>query len=268
MSALAKLNRPVVAVLAVGLIAGYLRFVHLGYPERRVFDEYYYPKSACIYLGYSNERCDINSADERYWRENENDTGSWVHPPLGKWMIALGELGFGTESFGWRVASAASGTATVVLLAVIVQLLFASPIWTFAGGLLLATENLNVVQSRTATLDILVTFWIVLGFLFLLLDRRWIERRMPDPPEASEVRRPGARGTPERAGAPLASVPVRGGTRPRGGHRDEVVGDHRDRDRDRPRPPVGGDATPARRHAVPDRATRSRPRGSASSSSC
>ena len=202
MPALAKLNRPVVALLAVGLIAGYLRFVHLGYPERRVFDEYYYPKSACIYLGYSNGRCDINSGDERYWRENENDTGAWVHPPLGKWMIALGELGFGTESFGWRVASAASGTATVVLLAAIVQLLFASPVWTFAGGLLLATENLNLVQSRTATLDILVTFWIVLGFLFLLLDRRWIDRRTPDPPEASGV------GDPEPAVRPSVPAPL------------------------------------------------------------
>jgi dolichyl-phosphate-mannose-protein mannosyltransferase len=202
MSALAKLNRPVVAVLAVGLIAGYLRFVHLGYPERRVFDEYYYPKSACIYLGYSNERCDINSADERYWRDNENDTGAWVHPPLGKWMIALGELGFGTESFGWRVASAAAGTATVMLLAVIVQLLFASPIWTFAGGLLLATESLHFVQSRTATLDILVTFWIVLGFLFLVLDRRWIDRRTPDPPD------PPGSGEPELAERPSVPAPL------------------------------------------------------------
>jgi hypothetical protein len=64
-----RFNRPVFAVLAVGLIAGYLRFVHLAYPEHRVFDEYYYTKSACILLGYSDQRCDINSADERFWRE-------------------------------------------------------------------------------------------------------------------------------------------------------------------------------------------------------
>src|SRR5262245_20002853 len=172
-----KINRPVVAILAVAAIAGYVRFVHLGYPEHRVFDEYYYTKSACIYLGYSNERCDINSADERFWRDNEWDTGAWVHPPLGKWMIAFGEKLFGTESLGWRVSAATSGTATVVLLAVIIQLLFSSPIWTFAGGLLLATESLNVVLSRTGTLDIFVTFWVVLVFVFLLLDRRWIERR-------------------------------------------------------------------------------------------
>ena len=181
-----RFNRPVVAILAVGMIAGYLRFVHLAYPEHRVFDEYYYTKSACILLGYSNERCDINSADERFWRDNEWDTGAWVHPPLGKWMIAFGELAFGTESMGWRAAAAVTGTATVVLLAVIVQLLFASPLWTFVGGLLLATESLNLVQSRTGTLDIFLTFWVVAVFLFLLLDRRWIERRTPAPREARE----------------------------------------------------------------------------------
>jgi dolichyl-phosphate-mannose-protein mannosyltransferase len=178
-SRFAALNRPIVAVLAVGAIAGVLRFTNLGYPEQRVFDEYYYSKSGCIFLGYPNERCDINSDDERFWREDKNDTGAWVHPPLGKWMIAWGELAFGTDSFGWRVSAAATGTATVIALAVIVQLLFASPIWTFAGGLLLTVESLHFVQSRTAMLDVFVTFWVVLAFLFLLLDRRWIERRQP-----------------------------------------------------------------------------------------
>jgi dolichyl-phosphate-mannose--protein O-mannosyl transferase len=188
---LAKLNRPLIAILAVGAIAGVLRFTHLGYPQQRIFDEYYYSKSACIYLGYTDERCDINSGDERYWRENRNDTGAWVHPPLGKWMIAAGELAFGTDSFGWRVSAAVTGTATVVLLAVIVQLLFASPIWTFAGGLLIAVESLNFVQSRTAMLDVFVTFWIVLGFALLLLDRRWIDRRTPLPDAAAGDAEPG-----------------------------------------------------------------------------
>lgn len=195
MSVLARLNRPVVAIVAVGLIAGVLRFVNLDYPQRRLFDEYYYPKSACIFLGYSNERCDINSAHERYWRREVNDTGAWVHPPLGKWAIALGELAAGTDPFGWRVSSAVAGTATVMLLAAIVQLLFASPVWTFAGGLLLATESLHFVQSRIAMLDVFVTFWIVLAFLFLLLDRRWIERRTPEPDGEAE--------TPGRVIAPL-----------------------------------------------------------------
>jgi dolichyl-phosphate-mannose-protein mannosyltransferase len=197
---LRRLNRPVVAILAVGLIAGYLRFMHLGYPDRTVFDEYYYPKSACIFLNYDDETCRIRSADERFWRENEWDTGAFVHPPVGKWMIALGELAFGVDPFGWRVGAAVTGTLTVMLLAGIVQLLWASPIWTFAGGLLLATESLNFVQSRTGILDIFVTFWIVLGFLFLLLDKRWIERRIPESPTPASV--DGAGETPHRRRLP------------------------------------------------------------------
>jgi dolichyl-phosphate-mannose-protein mannosyltransferase len=186
-SRFAALNRPIVAIIAVGAIAGILRFANLGYPEQRVFDEYYYSKSACIFLGYSNERCDINSDDERYWRGERNDTGAWVHPPLGKWMIAAGEAAFGTDSFGWRVAAAATGTATVVVLALIVQLLFASPIWTFTGGLLLAVESLHFVHSRMAMLDVFVAFWILLPFLFLLLDRRWIERRQKPEQDAMQA---------------------------------------------------------------------------------
>lgn len=198
------LNRPVVAILAVGLIAGALRLSHLGFPQRRMFDEYFYSKSACIFLDYSNDICDVNSSDERFWREDKNDTGAWVHPPLGKWMIAVGELAFGVDSFGWRVSAAVTGTATVMVLALIVQLLFASPIWTFAAGLLLAVESLHFVQSRIALLDGFVTFWIVLGFLFLLLDRRWIQRRAPEPPANRGVDGPGGTGEGER---PLAVVP-------------------------------------------------------------
>ncbi len=181
----AAVNRPAVALVLVGLVAGLVRFAHLGYPQRRIFDEYYYSKSACIFLGYSNATCDVNSHDERYWRRERGDTGAWVHPPLGKWTIALGELAFGVDAFGWRVASAVAGTVSVILLAGIAQLLLGRPIWTFVAGLLLATESLHVVQSRVAMLDIFVTAWIVAGFLLLLLDRRWIERRTtPADPQA------------------------------------------------------------------------------------
>ncbi|HEU4355503.1 MAG TPA: phospholipid carrier-dependent glycosyltransferase [Actinomycetota bacterium] len=170
-------NRPAVALVAVGVIAAVLRFTHVTYPEQRIFDEYYYSKSACIFLGWSNERCDVNSEDERYWRSERSDVGAWVHPPLGKWAIAVGELVFGPDPFGWRFSAVIFGSASVVMLAGIAQLLFRKPIWTFTAGLLLATESLHFVQSRLAMLDIFVTAWIVAGFLFLVLDREWIERR-------------------------------------------------------------------------------------------
>lgn len=201
-SFLQRLNHPVVAIAAVAVVAGALRFSNLGYPETRVFDEIYYSKSACIFIGYSRERCDIRSDDEKFWEETKHDTGAWVHPPLGKWAIGLGEKLFGTEAFGWRVASAAAGTLTVVVIAMIAQLLFGSALWTFVAGLLLATEHLNFVQSRMSMLDIFVAFWVALGFLLLLFDRRWIGRRTPPPPVEPEPARPDAAGLGGPVGVP------------------------------------------------------------------
>jgi dolichyl-phosphate-mannose--protein O-mannosyl transferase len=91
------------------------------------------------------------------------------------------------DPFGWRVGSAVAGTLAVAGVAIIAQLLFAAPLWTFLAGLLLALEHLSVVLSRLALLDIHVQLWIVAGFLCLLLDRRWIDRRTPrEPPLPGE----------------------------------------------------------------------------------
>ena len=103
--ALARLNRPVVAIAAVTLLAGWLRIVHVSNPSDYVFDEVYYPKAACILLGWSNETCTIDSSDEQYWRTSKWDVGSWVHPPLGKWEIAMGVKVFGMRSFGWLLTT-------------------------------------------------------------------------------------------------------------------------------------------------------------------
>src|SRR5205814_10536358 len=111
--------------------------------------------------------CDLDTQGEQ----------SWVHPPLGKWMIAGGIKLFGDTPFGSRASSALFGTATVVLIALMALLLFESVLWCFVTGVLAATESLLFVQSRVALLDIFVAFWIVLGFLFVLLDRRFIQRR-------------------------------------------------------------------------------------------
>ena len=196
------MNRPVVAIIAVGCIAAGVQFDHLSYPKDLVFDEVYYAKSACIYVGWSNKTCMVTSVDEKYWRSDpvggKWDVGSWVHPPLGKWQIALGEKAFGMTPFGWRVSSAVVGTGAVIALAGIAQLLWGSALWTFIAGLLLATESLNVVESRAALLDIHLEFWVIMGFLFLLLDRRWIDRRTP-PDEDDEPKEPEPEPEPARA---------------------------------------------------------------------
>ena len=185
-----RLNRPIVAIIAVTALAGFLRFVHLQHPPEFVFDEVYYPKAACILVGWSNDVCHIDSGDEKYWRTNKWDVGSWVHPPLGKWQIAMGIKAFGMNPFGWRVTSALAGTLVVTLTAVLAQLLFGSALWTFVAGSIIAVEDLNIVMSRTALLDVHLEFWVMIGFIALVMDRRWLERRQPPDPEPDLLEEP------------------------------------------------------------------------------
>ena len=146
----------------------------------------------------------VESPNERAFRAQEWDVGSFVHPPLGKWTIALGIKAFRDGSFGWRIGSAVAGTLAVTGLALIAQLLFGRPLWTFLAGLLLALEHLSVVLSRLALLDVHVQLWTVAGFLCLVLDRRWIDVRTPRAPPEGEARVPSPLWRPWRYAAGIA----------------------------------------------------------------
>ena len=174
---LQRLNRPIVAILAVAALAGIARGWALANPPDLVFDEVYYAKAGCLFVGGSDQTCFIDEDAEHYWVEHKWDVGSWVHPPLGKWMTGMGIKAFGMDAFGWRFPSAVAGTLIAVMVALIAQLLFGRPLWTFVAGGLIALDGLNVVMSRVAMFDIHLAFWVVLGFLCLVLDRRWIDRR-------------------------------------------------------------------------------------------
>src|SRR5262245_50986067 len=118
MSALAmRLNRPIVAIVAVGVLAAVIRLWGLSQPAEMIFDENYYAESACILLGGSDRECQLTEDAELLFRDQQWDVGSWVHPPLGKWMIAMGEKVFGVDAFGWRISSAVAGTAVAVIAA-------------------------------------------------------------------------------------------------------------------------------------------------------
>ena len=201
---LRRLNRPWVAIVAVTAIAAVVRMWGLSNPPSLVFDENYYAKAACIFVGGSNGVCRVESPNERAFREQEWDVGSYVHPPLGKWTIALGIKAFGMDPFGWRIGSAVAGTLAVTGLALIAQLLFGRPLWTFLAGLLLALEHLSVVLSRLALLDVHVQLWTVAGFLCLVLDRRWIDVRTPRAPPEGEAPVPSPLWRPWRYAAGIA----------------------------------------------------------------
>jgi dolichyl-phosphate-mannose-protein mannosyltransferase len=165
-------DNPVLVIVAVTAIAGGLRFYHLSSPHVYVFDEVYYAKDGCYDAGIPYKDCKLDHPGEQTVT---------VHPPLGRWIIAGGEAAFGNRPFGWRFSSAVAGTLSVALLAILAYVLFQSALWAGVAGMLLATENLNFVQSRVSMLDIFVALFVVAGMLFLVMDRRWVDRRFPVP---------------------------------------------------------------------------------------
>ncbi len=143
------------------LFAAVIRLVRLAEPEELVFDETYYAKDACLYLGYLPEQCGLTGTAEQ----------SYVHPPLGKWLIAAGIKLFGNDSFGWRISAVVFGVALVLVTYLLADKLFKNRWISLVSGLLVATDFLLFVQSRIAMLDIFLAFFVALGFLFLVLDR-------------------------------------------------------------------------------------------------
>jgi len=145
---------------AITLISLALRLFNLGTPKGFVFDEVYYVDGARDYLAHGVE---ISGDDPEFV----------VHPPVGKWLIALGIKLFGNNEFGWRFMGALLGSAMIVLIALIANRLFRNSYLTIAASALMAMDGLALVHSRTALLDIYLSFFILLATYFFLARWHW-----------------------------------------------------------------------------------------------
>jgi dolichyl-phosphate-mannose--protein O-mannosyl transferase len=140
------------APILIALASFALRIINLGLPKGFVFDEVYYVDGARDLLKYGVE---VDGTNPEFI----------VHPPVGKWLIASGIKLFGDHEFGWRFASAVFGTLLILLFARLLHVLFYSPLLTALGAALMALDGLLLVHSRTALLDLFLTFFTVLGVL-------------------------------------------------------------------------------------------------------
>ncbi|ADL44301.1 phospholipid carrier-dependent glycosyltransferase [Micromonospora aurantiaca] len=171
------------ATAVVVAVAAILRFVGLSFPPGKIFDETYYAKDAYGLIDRGFE-----------WNYKDNGPSYVVHPPLGKWMIGIGEWAFGYQDadsgvsvpghlittspeFGWRFGAAVAGTLSVLLLVRIGRRMFRSTVLGCAAGLLLALDGYHLVLSRTAILDIFLLLFVLAAFGALVLDRDARRRR-------------------------------------------------------------------------------------------
>ena len=168
---------------AVALLALGLRVWHLGRPNLLVFDETYYAKDAYSLLQHGYVQDFVSDANEKIvdgvLTGLTNGQPAYIaHPDGGKWLIAVGEAIFGMNSFGWRISAAVVGALTVLVLARLVLRLTGS-VWVGClAGLLLCLDGLHFVMSRTALLDVFLTFWVVAGVACLVADRDAVRARL------------------------------------------------------------------------------------------
>ncbi|WFE59793.1 phospholipid carrier-dependent glycosyltransferase [Micromonospora sp. WMMD712] len=172
-----------IATAVVVAIAAILRLVGLSYPKGKIFDEIYYARDGWGLVDKGVE-----------WNYKDNGPSYVVHPPLGKWLIGLGEWAFGysdaehnisvpghlmttAPEFGWRFGAALAGIVSVLLLVRIGRRLFRSTTLGCAAGLLLALDGFHLVLSRTALLDIFLLLFVLAAFGALVLDRDARRRR-------------------------------------------------------------------------------------------
>ena len=140
------------------LLTALIRFWNLGTPDKLVFDEVYYVDGAKDYLTNGVET--TKGAAEFV-----------VHPPVGKWLIALGIQILGDSPAGWRLSAAIFGTFSILLIYLVALRLFSSQFLALVSAGLMSIDGLHLVMSRTALLDIFLMFFLLAAFLALLHER-------------------------------------------------------------------------------------------------
>lgn len=90
-----------------------------------------------------------------------------THPPLGKLLISVGMALFGVNPFGWRIVGTVFGIAMLPALYVMAHRLFGRTRYAALATGLFALDFMHFTQTRIATIDVYVVFFIMLMFYFM-----------------------------------------------------------------------------------------------------
>jgi dolichyl-phosphate-mannose--protein O-mannosyl transferase len=139
-------------------ISALLRIFRLGRTNEVVFDEVYYVDGARDLLANGVEL--TNGKPEFV-----------VHPPIGKWMIAIGIKLFGDNPIGWRISAALFGVVSIYLIFLVARKLFKSDFLALLSAALASIDGIHLVMSRTALLDIFLMTFLLGAFTALIYQK-------------------------------------------------------------------------------------------------
>ena len=146
--------RSVLVLSAVMVLVGlWARVWKLGFPGQRIWDEIYFPVMARKFL--------------------EGTYQFDLHPPLGKFIIAVGIAVFGDTPIGWRVMPLLFGCAMIPLGAALGWYLMREKVAALLLAAFIAGETFLIAYSRIGIMDgILVFFTLATLLAALRVERR------------------------------------------------------------------------------------------------
>ncbi len=142
-------EHPVFGVMAIALVAFGTRFWNLEGTADIVFDEVYYAKFAQDYL--------------------RGEPLFDAHPPLAKYIIALGVQIFGYAPFGYRCMTAIAGSLLPLVIYEFVWQLSDRRDWAWLTGWFVAMDGLLLVESRFGLINIYILLFGMLSQLCMVL---------------------------------------------------------------------------------------------------
>ncbi|HEY3546492.1 MAG TPA: phospholipid carrier-dependent glycosyltransferase [Propionicimonas sp.] len=173
-----------VVTISITVLAFVIRLVNLGYPNRLVFDETYYPKDGWTLWKFGYEKDWPSTANDSITSGNVNvfkDSAEFVvHPPVGKWLIGFGEQLFGMNSFGWRFMPLVFGSLLVFITIRMARRLSRSTMVGAIAGILITFDGLSFAMSRIGLLDIFQAFFLVAAVSCVVADRDWYRHKLAD----------------------------------------------------------------------------------------
>lgn len=90
-----------------------------------------------------------------------------THPPLGKILISLGVAVFGMNPFGWRIMGTLLGIAMLPFMYLFGKKITNSTAFGAFACFLFAFDFMHFTQTRIATIDVFVTFFVILMYYFM-----------------------------------------------------------------------------------------------------
>ncbi len=142
-------EHPVFGVMAIALVAFGTRFWNLEGTADIVFDEVYYSEFAQNYL--------------------RSETLFDAHPPLAKYIIALGVKIFGYAPFGYRCMTAIAGSLLPLVTYEFIWQLSDRRGWAWLTGWFVAMDGLLLVESRFGLINIYILLFGMLSQLCMVL---------------------------------------------------------------------------------------------------